>query len=128
MARYRFQHWTTLTALLLIALASCGLTACGTSSNQASQARSLSPQEAAKRRAGIVELVNCARRHGIHLPPPTEAGVNVSGVKGRRHEEAMSACYQKVLKKSRREERAERASQAGQEASPPALGEEPPPG
>lgn len=128
MTRHRFHHRAALTALLILALASCGLTACGSSSGPAGQARALSPQEAAKRRAGIVELLSCARRHGIHLPPPTEAGVNVSGVKGRRNEEAMSACYQKVLKKSQREERAERAGQAGQEASPPALGEESPPG
>jgi hypothetical protein len=112
MARNHTQHRTMAIALLILALASCSLTACSSSSNSASQARSASPQEIAiqkRRDAGILELVSCARRHGIHLPPPTAAGVNVSGVKGRRREEAVSACYHKVLKKSEREAQAERA-------------------
>jgi hypothetical protein len=109
MARNRFRHRTAagFALPLIVALASCGLTACGSSSGssgQASQARSLSPQEAATRQTEIAELVSCARRHGVHLPPPTASGVNVSGVKGRRHEEAVSACYQKALKKARQEQ------------------------
>jgi hypothetical protein len=115
MARNHTQHRTIAAiALLILALASCSLTACS-SSDPASQARSLSPQEVAvqkKQYAGVLEIVSCARRHGIHLPPPTAAGVNVSGVKGRRNEEAVSACYQKVIKKAARQARAERAARA----------------
>ena|ERR1700722_12245709 len=112
MARNHTQHRTTAIVLLILTLASCSLTAC---SSSAPQARSLSPQEVAsqkKRDAGILEIVSCARHHGVRLPPPTAAGVNVSAVKGRRREEAVSACYQKVLKKAARQARAEQAERA----------------
>jgi hypothetical protein len=128
MSRYRFHQRTAVTALLTVALASCGLTACGSSSDPAAQTRSYSPREAAiqkTRRRHLTELVSCARRHGIHLPPPTERGINVSGVKGRSREDAISACYQEVLKKAAREAGTKRAEQ---QAGPPTLGEESPSG
>jgi hypothetical protein len=112
MARNHTQRKITAIALLIFTLASCSLTACSSSSNPAPQARSLSPQEVAiqrKRHAGVLEIVSCARRHGVRLPPPTATSVNVSGVKGRRHEEVVSACYQKALKKAARQEQAEAA-------------------
>lgn len=76
-------------------------------------------------------MVSCARRHGIHLPPATEQGVNVSGVKGARNEKAMGDCYHKALRKEAGKARAEQAEQA--EAAeheqapgpPPYLGGEP---
>jgi hypothetical protein len=111
MARNPAQHRTLAIALLIVALASCSLTACS-SSHPTTQARTLSPQQVAiqkQRDARIVELAVCARRHGVHLPPPTAAGVNVSGVKGRRDAEAVSACYHKVLRKAAHEEQAARA-------------------
>ena len=111
MTRTHTQHRTTAIVLLIVALASCGLTACS-SSNPASQARSLSPQEVAiqqRRYAESLEIFNCARHHGVRLPPPTTAGLNVSGVKGRSREEAVSACYQKALKQAARQAQAERA-------------------
>ena len=121
MTRHRFQRRTPATALALVALASCGLTACG-SYNRAS---SVSPQQAAaiqaRRHAAAMELFDCARRHGIHLPRPTAAGINVHGVKGRSHEVAISNCYHKALKKAEREVRAERegglSSTPGEESS-----------
>jgi hypothetical protein len=112
MARNHTQHRTTAIVLLIVALASCSLTACSSSSDPATQARPLSPQQVAiqkRRDAGILEIVSCARRHGIRLPPPTAAGVNVSGVKGRSREAAVSTCYQQALKKAARQEQAERA-------------------
>jgi hypothetical protein len=113
MARNHFQHRTTAIVPLIVALASCSLTACGSSSDPTPQA--LSPQQAAIQKnvyAEAVEIFSCARRHGVHLPPPTAAGVNVSGVKDRRHAEAVSACYQKTLKKAARQARAEQAKRA----------------
>jgi hypothetical protein len=115
MARHRTQHRTTALALLISALSSCSLTACSSSSDPASQAGALSSQGAAiqqRRYAEALEIFNCARHHGVRLPPPTAAGVNVSGVKGRRHEEAVSACYQKALKKAARQARAEQTEPA----------------
>jgi cytochrome c2 len=114
MARNHIQHRTAAIVLLIVALASCSLTACS-SSNPTSQAHALSPREIAiqkRRDAGILEIFSCARDHGVRLPPPTAAGLNVSGVKGRRNAQAVSACYQKALKKAARQEHAERAEQA----------------
>jgi hypothetical protein len=112
MARNHTQHRTTAIVLSIAALASCSLTACSSSSDPASQTRSLSPQQVAiqqRQYAESVEIFNCARHRGVRLPPPTTAGVNVSGVKGRRREVAVSDCYQKALKKAARQERGERA-------------------
>lgn len=108
MTRYLTQRRTAAIALLVGALTSGGLTACGSSSDPSgtTQARTLSPQQAAIRQAGIVEIMACARRHGIHLPPPTAAGVNVSGVKGRHNEVVMSVCYHNAVKKAESKERA----------------------
>jgi hypothetical protein len=115
MARNHTQHRTTAIALSIAVLASCSLTACSSSSDPASQARSLSPQEVAIQRAryaASLEIFNCARDHGVHLPPPTAAGLNVSGVKGRSHEEIVSACYQKALKTAAHQARAQQAERA----------------
>lgn len=130
MTRHRLHLHTALIALTL-ALPTCTLTACGSSSNStppSSQARSLTPQQAAVRREALLEMVACARRHGIHLPPATEQGVNVSGVKGHRNEQAMGHCYHKALKRVARREKAEQAEQAEsaeQGSNPPYLGGEP---
>jgi hypothetical protein len=112
MARNQTPHRTIALVLLILALACCGLTACSSASNPTTQARAHTPQEVAavkRRYEEIVEIFNCARRHGIHLPQPTAAGLNVSGVKGRSREEAVSACYQTALKKVARQEHAGRA-------------------
>lgn len=112
MTKNHLHHRTAAVALSIAALASCGLTACGSSSDPTPTAQrqtSLTPQQAAIRQEGITELVNCARRHGIHLPPPTAAGVNVSGVKGHRNEVAMSICYHHTVKVAEARERANKA-------------------
>lgn len=116
------------TIALTLTFAACTLTACGSSASSApppSQAGSLTPRQAEAHRAALAEMVNCARRHGIHLPPATERGVNVSGVKGHRNEVAMGACYHKALKQIASRERAERAEAAEQGSNPPYLSGEP---
>ncbi len=130
MASNRFPRRPAALASLIVTLATCGLTACGGSSNQASQARAISPQEAAAQRQVMTELISCARRHGVHLPPPTPQGVNVSGVRGRRNEEAVGHCFHKALKKAGLPASAGSRSQAEREreAAPPSLGEESPAG
>ncbi len=129
MTRHTLHPRTALIALALtLALASCTLTACGSSagSTPPAQAPQLTPQQAAARHLAVVEMVNCARRHGIHLPPATEQGVNVSGVKGHRNEVAMGHCYHNALKQAARRAKAEQAETAEQGSSPPYLsGEEP---
>lgn len=121
------------TTLLTLALASGGLTACGTSSDPPSTRRSPSAQEAVafarQRHRGVMELVRCASRHGIHLPKPTSAGVNVAGVKDRHGAQIVSACYQQALKKAELRARAEvQAEQAKQQAGAAVSGESSPSG
>ena len=116
-------------ALFALAFACLGLTACSGSSGGPPQARGPSPQEVEtykRQRAELVELVSCARRHGINLPPPTANNkISTRGVnlKSPRRKAAINACYQKVVQKASAEER-ERAEQS---SPPPRLGEEPSP-
>ncbi len=118
----------TTAALLVLASACVGLTACGGSSNAAQQARSPSPQEIEtykKHRAELLELVSCAHRHGVPLPTPTpDNRINTEGVnlKSHRRKAALNACYQKVVNRTELEEQAEQTEHQG---GPRRLGEEP---
>ena len=74
----------------------------------------------------LVEVVSCARRHGIDLPEPNAHNqVNPRGVniKGHRREVAMSDCFHKVVSKAAAEVQAE---QQERETGPRRLGEEAP--
>ncbi len=112
-------------ASLLFALACTGLAACGSTSNPVTQASAREAKLARQEHSELVELVDCARRHGIHLPPPTAAnkvitrGVNL---KSRRRKAALSACYHTVIGKAAKEREAEGARE-GTSAKP---SEEPP--
>lgn len=96
-----------------LVLAGClALSACGSSSSDPSTAASvrrpvhhLSHRE----RAELVELVGCARHHGIALPEPNAEGkVSTKGLnlKSPRHKAALDACFHKVVTKASREEAA----------------------
>lgn len=73
----------------------------------------------------MVEVVACARRHGIHLPEPdSHNNVNTRGahVQRPRNKAALNACARQAAAKSEAEAR-ERAQE--QAAGPRRLGEEP---
>jgi|SRR5579871_2919077 len=110
-------HRASRVALALIACACLALSACGESSDQSATAAQ--NQESAayrQQRAQLLELVSCAHRRGIPLPPPTSSnkidtrGVNLSG----RRKAELSACYQSVVRKAERQQEAAAAhSNAG---------------
>lgn len=78
----------------LVLLASIGLGGCGSSSTATRQA-----QLAQREHAQLLELVSCARRHGIPLPPPVGNTESTRGVnlKGHRRKAVINACYQKAI-------------------------------
>jgi hypothetical protein len=127
--RHAARSARTVVALLLVSLACAVLTACGGSADP-SPTRSPSPQAVEaykKQRVELLELVSCARRHGVPLPAPTANNkISTRGVnlKSHRRKAAINACYQKVVKKASSEEQ----EQAERERPPPRLGEEPPAG
>lgn len=115
-------------ALLLILLTGLGLAACG-SSGQPSAEAAATRQNAKiykQQRAEALELVSCARQHGINLPEPdAKNSVSTRGVnlKGRRRKAAINTCYHKVVTKAEKVQAAERAAE---EAERKRRGEPPP--
>jgi hypothetical protein len=79
----------------------------------------------AQERQHLMEVVSCARRHGIHLPEPdAHNNINTRGLhlKSHRNNIVMSACFREVVgKASREQEELAREQQAG----PRRLGEGP---
>jgi hypothetical protein len=74
----------------------------------------------------LIEVVSCARRHGIDLPEPNSHNqVSTRGVnmKGHRREAAMSDCFHKVVSKAAAQAQEE---QREREAGPRRIGEEAP--
>jgi hypothetical protein len=100
-------------ALALIACACLALSACSESSSPSATAAPSRQETAAYRqqRAQLLELISCARRRGIRLPPPTSANkIDTRGVNLRGHRRAeLGACYQKVVHKAERQQEAKAA-------------------
>jgi hypothetical protein len=115
-------------ALLAIAFACIGPTACSDSSTADNRPKGPSSYEVEifkKQRAEALALVSCARRHGIDLPAPTaKNSVSTRGVnlKSPRRKAELSNCYRQIVKKAAKEQKEE---QEAQEAAPRRLGEEP---
>jgi pyruvate/2-oxoglutarate dehydrogenase complex dihydrolipoamide acyltransferase (E2) component len=114
--------------LLLISCAGLGLTACGSSQSPAAAAAARSNKLYQQQRAEALELVSCARQHGIHLPEP-DARNNVStrgvNLKGHRRKATINTCYHKVVNKAAK---AQEAEHAAEEAARKRRGEPPPTG
>ncbi len=109
----------------LLALAIPTLSACGSSTNPAAQAAAHEAKLARQERTELVELVSCAHRHGIPLPPPTPDGkILTRGVNLRSpaRKAALSNCYRAVVSKATRLQEAERLRE-GKSAKP--AGEQP---
>jgi hypothetical protein len=105
-----------------MAPACLGLTACGGSSGQppAAAAAAQNVQAYKQQRTELLELVSCARRHGIDLPEPTPQNkVNLRGVnlKSPRRKAELTACYKEVVKKTERAEQEAGAKRRGEEPS-----------
>jgi hypothetical protein len=82
----------------------------------------------AREREQLMEVVSCARRHGIHLPEPdAHNNINTRGanLRSRRNKAAMNACFHKVVSQAAREQE-ELARE--RETGPRRLGEGPPKG
>lgn len=122
-------------ALLALLLPACfGLVACGssTSAQNAPTEREAAEQASAQRaalfqqeRQGVVELVACARRHGIYLPEPdAHNNVNTRGahVRAPHNKAILNACARQATRKLQGESRALEREQTG---GPRRLGEEP---
>lgn len=95
-------------------------------STQANQAPSQSPAAVAREHEQLMELVACARRHGIRLPEPdAQNHVNTRGVnlKGHKREVIMSRCFHAVVSHATHERE---AANREQQQSPNGFGEEPP--
>ena len=100
--------------LLLVALACFALNACASTPDPAKQASAQEARLVAQEHAEALELVSCARTHGIDLPEPTASNkVSTQGVnlKSQRRKVALSACYQKVVSKAAKVHEAERAKE-----------------
>jgi len=102
----------------LLVLAGCSfLSACGSSSDPSSTAASVRRPVhhlSRRERVELVELVGCARRHGIDLPEPNSEGkVSTKGVdlKSPQHKAELNACFHKVVGKASREEAARREAE-----------------
>jgi hypothetical protein len=116
--------------LLLLALACPGLTACGGSSGQSPAAAAIAAQNAKiykSQHAEALELVSCAHRHGIPLPPPNPTNNNISTVgvnlKIHHRQAELSNCYHRVIQKAAKAQAAEREAE---EAARKRRGEPPP--
>jgi hypothetical protein len=98
-------------ALLLLTFACLGLTACGSSQSPVSVAAARSNKLYRQERDEALDLVNCARGHGIPLPAPNSknaistVGINLNG---HRRKAALSFCYQKASEKAAKEHEEER--------------------
>jgi hypothetical protein len=119
--RVRVRRATT--SLLLVLLACTVLSACASTVNPVKQASAREVRLAGQEHAELLELVSCARAHGIDLPEPTASNkISTRGVnlKGRRRKAALNACYQHAVSKAKKEHEAEQAKegkQPGQESA-----------
>lgn len=97
----------------LLALAGCFfLSACGGSSSDPSTAAAVhTPVHHLSRRerAELVEMVKCARHHGIHLPEPNSEGqvlISRSYLADARRKATIYRCLDAAARETKRKERA----------------------